>query len=270
MKSRERNISGLLLPLAVAAALLIAAAIALAASRSGRGHDMSAAVEALRTMEAGDPDQVTEIVRGRQKARMEAERDEMRAKLLNGEIDVWSLLQDYVILGDSRPAGFYYYGILPGERVLCGAGDTVRLIREERLPDIVALNPARAYISYGINDINIGYWDTPEEYIAEFSSVMDALEAAVPGIEIYINSILPVQDWALYKGEKWPEAPIYSEALRQMCAEKGYTYIDNDQICAEHQELYDSDGIHFQQAFYDYWATNFVLATYYRDEEAAP
>lgn len=267
MEPKERKTDGLLLPLVVAAGILVIAALALAASHAGGGRkDTTAAVAMLQTMEAGDPDEVQSVLREQEKARLEAERETIKARLLNGEIDVWSLLHDYVIIGDSRPAGFTVYGMLPEERVIFGAGDTIREMRE-RMSEIEALDPAYAYISYGINDINIGYWDTPEEYVAEFGQILDEMHAAMPDTEIYINSILPVQQWAESKGAKWPEAPIYNEALRQMCAEHDCTYIDNDAICAEHQDLYDSDGIHFQQPFYDYWAMNLVLATLENGEE---
>ena len=253
-----------------AAAVLLVGGIVLAMSLGG-GREKAAelldgAVAYLKQLEAGDPDQVLSVIRDQQKARMEAERDEMRDKLLNGEIDVWSQFQDFAMFGDSRVAGYYYYNLLPNERILANAGDTIKNM-EERIPDLVALHPARVYISYGINDINIGFWATKEEYTADLERILGLIEEAVPGIEIYVNSILEVQDWALYKGEKWKYAPEYSEAIREMCRQHGYTYIDNKQLTDEHQDLYESDGLHFQPGFYKYWATNQILATYYRDAE---
>lgn len=230
------------------------------------GEDTSEAAARLAALETGDPDGVIAVIRQQQRERMEAEREEIRASLLDGTLDPWGFMQDYVILGDSRPSGFYYYGFLPRERVQCDAGDTIRVI-PDRLEEIVALHPARAYLSYGINDINIGFWNEPAEYCAEFKEVIAMLRAELPELEIYINSILPVQDWALSKGAAWPRVPEYNVALRAMCEECGCVYIDNDGIIAEHGDLYDADGIHFQKAFYRYWVTNFVMATYYPETE---
>ena len=252
--------------LAVPAVLAVVLLLVLFLGRSRPAAALSDTRQTLAAMEAGDPDAVVGVIRQQQKARMEAEKEELREKLISGETDPWSLLQDYVILGDSRPAGFYYYGFCPRERVLADAGHTIRIIPEQ-LEQIVALHPARAYLSFGINDINIGFWDNPDEYTAEFKEKLDLLREALPDMEIYVNSILPVQDWALYKGEAWPRVPEYNIALREMCREWGCTYIDNDAIIAEHQNLYDSDGIHFAGEFYTYWVTNFILASLYPDAE---
>ena len=228
--------------------------------------ETEAAARRLAALEQGDPDEVAQIIRGQQKARMDAQREEMRARLLSGEADPWALMQDYVILGDSRPSGFYYYGFMPRDRVQADAGDTIRVI-PDRLEEIAAMQPARVYLSFGINDINIGFWDSPAEYTAEFADIVALLRERMPDLEIYINSILPVQDWALYKGEAWPRVPEYNEALRDMCAACGAVYVDNDAIVAEHQDLYDADGIHFQAEFYRYWVTNMVMATWYPETE---
>lgn len=249
--------------------LLAVVVIVVIATRSGgstAAQPVAAAVELLRQMESGDPEQVMQIIRQQQKDKMLAEREELREELLNGAIDVWSQFQDYLILGDSRASGYYYYSFLPQERCLAEAGDTVRKMGEH-IPDILSAAPARMYVSYGINDINIGFWQTADEYCAEMVEIFDEIQATLPDIEIYVNSILEVQDWALPKGENWKYAPEWNEVIRQMCADHGYTYIDNSQITAEHQDLYEGDGIHFTPTFYNYWATNMILATYYRGSE---
>ena len=68
------------------------------------------------------------------------------------------------------------------------------------------------------------------------------MQESLPDLEIYVNSILEVQDWALSKGENWKYAPEWNEVIKQMCIDHGYTYIDNSQITAEHQDLYEGDG----------------------------
>ncbi len=256
--------------LAVIALLVVVAVIVLVATRSGGGasvkESISSAVEVLRQMESGDPDAVVQTIRAQQKARMLAEREDLRQKLLDGEIDVWSQFQDYLILGDSRASGYYYYSFLPQERCYAEAGDTVKKMGEH-IPDVISAAPARIFVSYGINDINIGFWQTADEYCAEMVDIFDEMQESLPDLEIYVNSILEVQDWALSKGENWKYAPEWNEVIKQMCIDHGYTYIDNSQITAEHQDLYEGDGIHFTPQFYNYWATNMILATYYRGSE---
>ena len=244
---------------------LAALMLLLSACGSGNSADMQAAVETLRQMEAGDPDQVMAVIRTQKKARMDAERDSLRQQLLDGEIDVWGQFQDYAILGDSRASGFYYYGWLPQERVLAESGDTIYKL-EGHIPDVIALRPARIFVSYGLNDF--GSW-TLDDYIDKMVEIMDTLRAELPDLEIYINSIIEVQEWAITNAT-WREVPQWNERLEQMCREHGYTFVDNTQLMAENQDMYEGDGMHFKSAFYPLWATNMILAMYYRDADEEP
>lgn len=231
--------------------------------KTGEG-DVSGVLDRLRAMEAGDPDEVVRIIRGQQQERMAEELDQLGEQMLSGEVDVWSKFQDYVVLGDSRAVGFYYYEFLPHERVLADGGDTIRTLKEH-IPDITALHPSRIYLAYGVNDINIGFWSTAEEYTTEMAETLSLIQEELPEVEIYVNSTLAVQDWALYKGDMWKYIPDWNEVIRQMCSDHGYVFVDNAPLTAEHQELYDADGIHMQRAFYPYWAVNMIQATYYRE-----
>ena len=237
-------------------------AVTLGGGDEAAAQEMDGAVAFLRQLEAGDPDQVVQVIRQQQKARMDAEREQLRDKLLNGEIDVWGQFQEYVILGDSRASGFSYYSWLPSEYVLAEPGDTMWKI-EDHLEEIKALNPARAYIAYGGNDL--AYFSTTDEYVAEFARLIGEIQEADPGLEIYVNYILRAQDWVTSAG--LPNAPENNTAIQAMCQQKGYTYVDCDNITAEHQDLYEGDGMHFKSAFYPYWASNLILATYYRGSE---
>ena len=252
-------------------ALLAALLLAGCGGGSGGSGDTTAessAVAYLRQLEQGDPDQVIAVIRQQRQARLEAELVVLRDQLLNGEADVWSMFEDYLILGDSRAVGFAYFTPLPSERILADAGDKITSVAEH-MDDILAYNPARIYIAYGINDINIGFWPTVEDYIEEMENVLGQVRENLPDVEIYVNSILPVEDWALYKGAMWKYVPEWNEVIGQACEENGWTFIDNAEIVAEHQEYYETDGIHFQSGFYPYWATNMILATYFRDAEEA-
>ena len=56
--------------------------------------------------------------------------------------------------------------------------------------------------------------------------------------------------------------------IKAYCEENGYPYIDNTQIVEEHSDLYDEDGIHLQEDFYEYWAVN-MLAEVMADGESS-
>lgn len=174
-----------------------------------------------------------------------------------GELSIWAQFSDYVMFGDSRTVGFSFHEFLDKQRVLADSGWTIANIPDHE-DQMVALNPSYLFLCTGLNDVSIGYWKTPEEYVAAYEETMQELMAKLPDTEIYINSIFPAQDPAFEKDEKWREIPDYNEALKAWCEEKGYHYIDNTSVYEEHSDLYDIDGIHFKKDFYQYWAANML------------
>ena len=194
-------------------------------------------------------------------AQREQERQALRTKIENGEVDVWTLFDEYVILGDSRAVGFYYFDFLDKSRVLADGGHTIRNT-PELMSEIVALNPKHIYLCYGLNDVSIGYWDTPEEYVEEFRTLIESLRTELPNATIIISSILPARDPAFDLSSRWYHIPEFSAAVEEMCQEMGVAFANNDEI----SEIYGSqywqpDGIHVRPEFYPYWATNLIIAT---------
>lgn len=177
------------------------------------------------------------------------------------EDGVWEQFEDYVFLGDSRIVGFNVFGYLPEERVLAEAGDTILEI-SNRMDTIKELSPEYIFLSYGINDIGIGYWTTAEDYAKAFGEKIDELHDELPDAQIFVNSIIPATKEAVEGTAIWGKIPEYSEALRAMCEKKGIPFIDNGDLIEEHRELYAGDGVHLNTEFYQYWAENQLLAIY--------
>lgn len=187
------------------------------------------------------------------------------AYLANLEGDsVWDAFDDYVFLGDSRVVGFDVFGFLPSDRILAEAGDTINSITD-RMETIKSISPKYIFISYGINDIGIGFWPTKEDYATAFSEKIRILQKELPDAEIYVNSIIPAQEDAVSQYPVWGGLPEYSEAVRQMCEKEGISFIDNQGILEEHEDLYASDGVHMQSDFYRYWAENQLLGIFDRE-----
>lgn len=174
---------------------------------------------------------------------------------------LWEAFDDFVFLGDSRVVGFDVFGFLPPERVLAGGGDTIDSI-SDRMDTIKELSPKYIFISYGINDIGIGYWPTKEEYTAAFEEKIHALQKELPDAEIYVNSIIPVREDAVQTYPVWGGLPEYSEAVRQMCEKENISFIDNEEILSEYEDPYSDDGVHLQRDFYRYWAENQLLGIF--------
>lgn len=216
------------------------------------------------------PEAVEAELKAIRQAELDAKREEWLEKLHNGTISVWSLFEDYVILGDSRTMGFSYYGYMPKERVLADSGATILMV-EEHLSDIQSLNPSIIFLSYGINDVGIGYWPTPEDYVNKVEETLQLLAKEFPDAAVYISSIIPAIDPAFDRGPAWRQIPDYNASVKAYCAENHVPYVDISQLCADHTNLYQSDGVHMFGEFYPLWAVELISEVYADDfqEESA-
>ena len=98
------------------------------------GAAVAAGTAYLDSAAAKDASAIAETLREREKQRRaellakqkQEERDALVAKITSGELDIWSMFDSYVILGDSRAVGFYYFDFLEKSRVLADGGNTIR------------------------------------------------------------------------------------------------------------------------------------------------
>lgn len=233
-----------------AAAVVICAVIAIRVWRDPNREKVKIGTEYLKKLENRDITSVEQEVKSvRKQSRL--------AAIEAGELSLWAQFSDYVIFGDSRTVGFYFHEFLDKQRVIADGGYTIADIATFK-DQITALNPSYLFLCTGLNDVSIGYWETPEEYVAAYEKVVQELMSALPNTDIYINSILPAKDPAFERSSKWREIPDYNAAVKAWCEEKGYHYIDNTKVYEEHSDLYDADGIHFRKDFYQYWAMNML------------
>lgn len=250
------NIKKYLLPTAVLIITIIILIITvpkLIADRSGTNLDVG--ISHLKALEAKDISAIEqEIKQNKKDARAEA----LAQALEDGSVSLWAQFNDSAIYGDSRTVGFYTYDLLDASRVLAAGGLTIAGI-PDYMDQMTMLNPSCLFLCTGLNDVSIGLWPTPEDYVASYEEAMQALMKALPDTEIYVNSIFPAQDPAFEQSTKWYKIPDYNEAIKAWCKEKGYHYIDNTAVFEAHSDLYDIDGIHFQKDFYQYWATNMLI-----------
>lgn len=236
--------------LAVAVVFIVLIGFGVRAAWPEEDTGVAQGVSHLKELEAKDMAAVEkEVKQVRKEARAEA--------LANGTLPVWAQFSDYIIFGDSRTVGFSYHEFLDEQRILADGGLTIADI-PNYMDQMKTLNPSYLFLCTGLNDVSIGYWNTPEEYVTAFEEQMQALMELLPDTQIYINSIFPAQDPAFERSSAWRNIPDYNVAVKAWCEEKGYHYIDNTQVYEEHKDLYDEDGIHFKKEFYEYWAMNML------------
>lgn len=231
------------------------------AAGSATDAEVASGVQWLQEQEAHSPDDVEAELKAIRQAELDAMRDEWRAKLYSGEISVWSLFEDYAMLGDSRTSGFTYYGYLAPERVFADSGATIKKVIDH-LEELVALNPSIIFLTYGINDVGIGYWPTPEDYVNEINNTLALLKEHLPNATVYVCSIIPALEPAFKRGPAWREIPDYNDAVRAFCEENGTRYVDITQLCEEHTDLYQDDGVHLLGGFYPLWGTELIAEVY--------
>ena len=260
MKRQKKQFPIIPVAAGAAALILLLAVMGVAMSRPRPDDVTQAGVAYLEALEKKDPNGVIQIRRQILQAHLDAQRDEMIRQVEAGEVDPFSLFQDYVIMGDSRAVGYWYFGYVDKARTLTGAGHTIRDIQTQ-MEQLVAMNPSYIYLCYGLNDTSIGYWKTAEEYVAEYMATIADIQERLPDAKIIVSSILPARDPAFRRTSKWYNIPAWSDAVGEACKENGIIFADNDEISATYANLWDPDGIHVKEAFYPYWATNLILAT---------
>ena len=232
---------------------------------------VAAGVEWMNAQAQHDPADVEAALKAIRAAQLQARKDEWLNELQNGTISVWSLFDDYAILGDSRTMGFSFYGYLPKERVLADSGATINKV-EEHLQELKDLNPATIFLTYGINDVGIGLWPTPEDYVNKMDETLQLLHQELPEAKVYVNSIIPAIDPAFQKGPAWRQIPEYNTAVKAYCEENGTPYVDISELCADNTSLYQPDGIHLMSEFYPKWAVKMIAEVYdyvFQDTDAA-
>lgn len=260
---------------------------------AAHGVDTAAGIAYLKAQEAKDPAEVDAFLRAREEERKreeearrqaeeeqraEEERERLRAEIRaeyearieeieSGETDIWAEFQDYVILGDSRAVGFYYFDFLETSRVLAGGGDTILKVAEH-MSELLALQPKYIFLCYGVNDVSIGIWDTKEDYTKEFRSVLADLRENLPDATIIVSSILPTRDPAFELSSRWYQIPDFNVAVAEMCAQEGVIFVDNAEISETYAEYWQPDGIHVRPEFYPYWARNLIVGVLENEMES--
>ena len=228
-------------------------------SRKNSIDQIQAGIAYLEELEQQDPERIRQIRKEIYQRQLQEQWDQLRAQLLDGTTDPFSLFKDYVVMGDSRAVGFWYHDFLDKDRVLADGGHTIRNISVQ-MDQLVALNPSTVYLCYGLNDSSIGYWNSAEEYVTEYMEIIAKIQNNLPDTTVVVSSILPAKDPAFKRSSRWYDIPEWSTALEQACNEKGIAFANNDQLAVDYPNYWDPDGIHFRPALYPYWATNLVMA----------
>lgn len=128
-----------------------------------------------------------------------------------------------------------------------------------RIHEVIAAQPSKIFIMAGINDMSLQRDNTM--IIRQMKLLLRQIKAGSPDTEIYVQSILPLNDEKLKYArlvDKATQIVEYNERLEVLCEEMGIPYIDiytflsdgEGQLKAE----YTTDGLHINAAAYEVWS----------------
>ena len=170
-----------------------------------------------------------------------------------GEEDARSLKERFstaVVIGDSVTQGFSEFDILNTSSVLSKIGlhlyETEELIKQAK-----EISPSTVFLAGGRNDLAATRGDA-DEFTDQYAEVLDEIAGELPDANIFVNSILPVQDKALEEDPYLKEIAEYNEALKELCDSRDIGFIDNTELAED--RYFEQDGQHFKAEFYPVWA----------------
>ncbi len=177
---------------------------------------------------------------------------------LNGEVSVWSMFDDIVLMGESRTAGFWMNEFLDQSRVLAEFGDTIYKIREHE-DDLVALNPSYLILQYGMDD-RWDLFDDVDKFLEQYDEIIAEVQELLPDTTIIVQSIIEAIDPAFKRTEKFRDLPAWNVAMKEHFTEEGIPYIDiSDTVESFDGDPYKADGFHMRTEFYEPWAIRLLV-----------
>ena len=204
----------------------------------------------------------------------QAKQDEAKlAEMLSDPDAIFSAFREnnIVMVGESRTSGFTYYNWLDDSNFLGGVGWSILEV-PSLFDQIEDLQPSILVFCFGINEmpreegmaVEIS---TPEIYMETLQSYFDIIEKKVPGVKIYMNCIVPCTEVGYNEAPGFRAIPEWNRYIEKYCKEHGYGYIDISDICAEHEDMYISDGMHVVGEFYPLWGARVLETIFQNDSE---
>jgi len=161
---------------------------------------------------------------------------------------------DVVFIGDSITRGANFQEYFPDKKIinLGRSGDTVSGI-SERSYVISHFTPEMIFIMGGVNSIKS---NSIEDIISQYESMITKLKTESPNAEIFVQSVLPIQN--KNQEGKLTNSNIVklNEELQSMADRLGVTYIDVYSVYVLNGEMnpeYTVDGVHLKEEYKHLW-----------------
>ncbi|WP_186306561.1 GDSL-type esterase/lipase family protein [Siminovitchia fortis] len=159
-----------------------------------------------------------------------------------------------VFLGDSLTFRTEWSELFPGKTVInrgIGSDTTAGVL--DRLDGVITAQPEKIFLLIGVNDLKS---QSVSATIQNYSKIINRVQSGSPNTEIFIQSLLPVNNKKYGRILTNDKIKKLNNELRSLADDAGVQYIDlysnfakNDQL----PEEYTIDGIHLTGKGYILW-----------------
>lgn len=198
-------------------------------------------------------------------------KEESEIKLIQGTVPQSDpvgidYFNDAVFVGDSITTGIELYGMMENTDVLAGTGvnlltvytaQVVKLDDGSRITIMDGLKNKqykKVYVMLGGNEVRD---EAKEQFIKNYTRVIDDIQELQPNAQLYIQSITPVTKINNYKMDN-QRIDEYNQALLDLCKEKGVYYVNVAESMKDESGMLPdaaspADGMHFGPEYYKKW-----------------
>lgn len=160
-----------------------------------------------------------------------------------------ALFKGCMIMGDSHAEGFSSYGLLPESMVAATVGKDVNNNDEDR-KQVLAAKPGTVFFVYGQNTIQRTNGNA-EKAAENYGNFLKDMKKQLPDTRFVVCSVFIPQQSVLAKKPAMANIPKMNEALKKLCEDNGWTYIDTNPLLTD--KYYEPDHIHTNKEFHKLW-----------------
>ncbi len=202
----------------------------------------------------------------------------------NGRVDL-SYFDDALFVGDSISTGWDVFrtaaGLLPNAQVVAEKGASPPVngglwARNQKASDlydpmavILAAAPKKIYIMLGTNMLVSQNETVEDKLVADYGTFIDNLKTALPGVQIYVQSVLlPTAEGTASKPGLAPDRiNRVNDRLAALAFQKSCYYLDVEEYLCQrgvlNWDIDAGDGVHINTDGYRGWLEYLVTHTAY-------
>lgn len=163
-----------------------------------------------------------------------------------------------VILGDSLTEGLTVYGWLPNSVVFAKVGGSI-VYGDDIFAKAAKTQPEYAFFAFGMNDMG-NYSGNADNFIEKYSSLLKKFKKISPKTMIVVNSISTPTKAARKGNKSIRNYKKFNKAIKKMCKDEHYIFLNIADILPKNPDLYAGDGIHAAPDYYPLWMDRMVKA----------